>query len=146
MAAGDLVDRVLGTPAPGLSPSLTLVSLRFVQLHPGPGFVMRVSPRDTPDGQSTARRVLHPSAPVTKKNRGPGLGVQLLLPRAQRRNASPGPTCRLQGPSQCPVATQEKKSVFGAVRCAPLFLSNPVGPRRTRSSLTTRETRERKFG
>jgi hypothetical protein len=53
MAAGDLVDRVLGTPAPGLSLSLTLVSLRFVQLHPGPGFVMRVSPRDTPD-QGTA--------------------------------------------------------------------------------------------
>jgi hypothetical protein len=125
MAAGDLVDRVLGTPAPGLSLSLTLVSLRFVQLHPGPGFVMRVSPRDTPDGQSTARRVPHPSAPVTKKNRGPGLGVQLLLPRAQRRNASPGPTCRLQGPSQCPVATQEKKKRVwcGALR-SPLSLQS----------------------
>jgi hypothetical protein len=121
MAAGDLVDRVLGTPAPGLSPSLTLVSLRFVQLHPGPGFVI-LRTRERPVHCATGPASLRPRdkekpwAGSRSTTTTPASAAQKRQPRADL--SSPGPQ-----PMPGGHAGKKKRVWCGALR-SPLSLQS----------------------
>jgi hypothetical protein len=140
------VDTVLGTPAPGVSLSHSprvMVSLRFVQHSTAASWTCYVSLCAEPErysgpgnGESTAPRVPHPLRPRDKEK---AVGRVYEYNYSRERSAetkAPGRPVVCRAPASARWRRGGVRSKR-AVRCGLLFLSNPVGPRRTRSQRLT---------